>query len=688
MSAVRLWGLFALSLHLLLTACGPSGSGRPLSAAEMPPRADPGYVQWLERQAFLGTANEYTGIVSGSELLWRAPSEVDSVETLLTAAPTWLLIHPPTLLTAEMRPVLAELADPAVLGLLKEMQIHGLYIAPSDESGTIWEYRRERSSTGEDITSPVWAAHMGTDKDFHHLARLAEQQGLQLGGDLVPAATGLGPDFFLAARNVREYPGCYVMVEIPADLWSLLPPARQEWIGTPLTAAQTTALAAQDIVPPALARDALGWTTPGGWAVTGEVPGSDGVRRRWAYRYHGTPDRPVLNWDDPSGAGRKIFSAAAIRQIGLLRQTLGGLRMEALFGLDAAAASPDVTPTSEPALSALRALSREIRRYGGWSIQRDPLPPEITSQVLQTGVDFTADTITTPAAEYALLTGDTGPLRKSLVAAIADHVDQRRIWRTLPATDGLPLKWLQSPRFGADAPYTLKGALMRRKARKDTVSVSEDTLYATAATLSALAADAPPNATADDATRTGIRQRHLLLTTFRAGLPGLLLLSGQDLAGTLNISFPDASAPATRGAWRFFPSSGAVSTRQGIPLAPTAYPPPLEQMARDDSYVRAVARLSALRNTHRIALGTVTDVGRSNRPGSVAVLTRLPDGDHLLTVANFSAASGEETVTFSREFPARRARGLLRDGDISTSGHSVHLMLFPWECRLILFSSR
>lgn len=57
--------------------------------------------------------------------------------------------------------------------------------------------------------------------------------------------------------------------------------------------------------------------------------------RRWVYRYSGNALRPVLLWQDPSGQARRIFSAAVIQHTGLQQQTLAGIRLEPLMGLDA-----------------------------------------------------------------------------------------------------------------------------------------------------------------------------------------------------------------------------------------------------------------------------------------------------------------------------------------------------------------
>ncbi|MDE8731452.1 hypothetical protein PZH39_17455, partial [Desulfovibrio desulfuricans] len=89
------------------------------------------------------------------------------------------------------------------------------------------------------------------------------------------------------------------------------------------------------VVPDQLRRDTLDWATPGGWAVTGEVRGADGQVWRWVYRYSGNALRPVLLWQGPSGQARRVFSASVIQHTGLQQQTLAGIRLEALMGLDA-----------------------------------------------------------------------------------------------------------------------------------------------------------------------------------------------------------------------------------------------------------------------------------------------------------------------------------------------------------------
>lgn len=199
-----------------------------------------------------------------------------------------------------------------------------------------------------------------------------------LGGEIPPSATGLGPDFFLAVRGVRDYPGLFLMVEVPADAWPLLPLSLPDGdnAGRPLSPEATAELAGRAVIPPAFAQD----VTPlpgrtGAWAATPEIVGVDGVARRWVYRYAGTPRRPCSTGTTPPGrptrAGRRNYPSG-----GAASSAPGGPERGGPMGpgprSDGRLRSPD-RRLAGTALSALRALAREVRRYGSWSLLRDRL---------------------------------------------------------------------------------------------------------------------------------------------------------------------------------------------------------------------------------------------------------------------------------------------------------------------------
>lgn len=703
----------------------------------------------------LGASPQYTRLVSGTELLWRLPAATTDegrIDTLLEAADTWLFVYPPSLLTEGQRPVMAELHTGTTLRQLKTLGIGGIYMAPTAESSALWAGQPPSHDAGpsspdllgEEATSLTFAPHVGTEKHYAELARLAGQEHIQLGSGLVPAAIGIGPDFLLAARHVRDYPGSIIMVEVPKEYWSLLPPADEEstpaspptnpdhmqpsaipkaavtdqksqqespyapraWAATALKGshqASFDALVAKNIIPAALVRDSLPWVSPSGWAASPIMQGTDGVERRFVYRYHGHVNSPVLQWDDPSRNAQRIMSASTIRTIGSQQQTLGGLYPEAWAGLDVAptleqgvvpsAAPARTSSLPEPAAAALRDLSREIRRYGGWSMQADVFPPSFGPSILATGVDFTLDTVTSPTAEYALLTGDTQPLKDALKASLAAGLDHRRLVRSLPHYKGLDLRPLYESASGRAAIGNIQTWLHTPQAQAwlgTTDTPQPQHIKATAATLAAMAAGYSPSDAIRPEKAPAIRARHMLLTSLRAGMPGLLLLSGPDITGTLNVDNTDstshpAQATSPVGGWAFSAVAQAGgSTRTGLPRAPSVYGAIQTQVALPDSYGQALAALLAQRRQWGIARAQLRAVPDTQHPTTVALLLQLPDASYALTVANFSDSPRSENIRITRAKEPAQAMGTKgRMPAAPRQGQEMRLELDPWQCRLI-----
>ena len=643
------------------------------------PRADPGYLQWLEKQSMLAEAGELARIVSGSELPWRSPVASGQIDILLDAADTWLYVHPSSLLTEGARPAFRELAGGTWLDTVKQAGIRGIFIAVAHESGSAWREKnaRDRMDTDDDPVSLRFSEHAGSEKDFKQLADQAEKRRIQLGGDILSPATGAGPDFALAVRALREYPGAYMMVDIPRAHWAILPPAPSpnSLGGVSLNPEQIGVLSKERLLPPAMARDNLAWTTRGGWAATGEIRGSDGQLRRWAFRYHTQPTHPLLSWEDPSGAAQRIFSGSIIQQVGVLRQALTGIHIDPLFGLDAA-----YTPSQrslEPAPSALHALVREIRRYGGWSIQRDPVPVGVNAQLLDAGADFIQDNITSPAAEYALLTGDVAPLRALLTQSL--HFDQRRFARGMPGPEGIRFHALEAPPFPPDALQKLHLSL----GGQTECPLDGNILYATGPSLAVLAMASQQAEHVKSASDP--LGPHLLLTAFRAAMPGLFCLAGADLTGARNISGKTPSAHAVLGGWGLGSAATRAATRKGFERAPTLYPPVNNQLRQPNSYLARLSRLNAIRAEYKVAQGTLLGPLQADLSSVLPLLTRLPDGKHLLMVANFSPKSGHSHVRLPASLSTANIRDLLdTQHNIPRAGDRLALELGPWACRILL----
>lgn len=670
-----------------------SGATAAQAASNGLPRADPGYLQWLERQSMLGAAPELTAQVSGTERIWRNSSTARRLPVLLGAAPNWFALNPYAVSTG--RPVFRALAGGAGAGFpdaLPQAGLNGLFVSPTGERGDIWNKHNQPSPGGENVASLRFDPALGSDADFEKLAQRLEPLQIQLGGELPPAATGLGPDFILQARRAARFDGIYAMIAVPRKDWDLLPRLPDEWECLPLRPEAVAQLARRGLLPDALVRDSLPWATPGGWAATGEVRGADGQIRRWVYRYSGDALRPVLLWQDPSGQARRIFSAAIIRHTGLQQQTLTGLRLEALMGLDVPAGAAEDAAAAQaarfarltPGLDALDEAAREVHRYGGWAMQDDVLPPSLTPVVLAGAVDFSRDSITPAAAAYALLSGDAAPLAALLRASQASGVDQSRLARGLHdwrAVDWRPLLDLPQGR-----------ELIRKAQRLAGAPPEAMRLWTTPASLAARAlglkpAEASASAADGNGKNAALREACLLLLGWRVGLPGLSFVSPQDLSGALDLPRSTADLPASLGLTPLWGDNPGNVGQSGTPAAPSAFGALEQQWADRQNFLHSMARLLRARRDAGLAEGKLLAVF-SGPPGCVAVLSALPSGGCWLLAANFSAEKRIFPLTLPSGIAARAARDIGGGQDLSSAltrnGHGLELELDGRHSRHVL----
>ena len=658
-SALLCLALCAIFLFLGSGCARRSSVGAKPPAANGLPRADPGYLQWLERQSMLGQAPELEAQVSGSERLWLKNSTATRAPVLLHAAPNWLALDAATL--AARQPLFRALASARLPERMPGLGFEGLYLAPVGEQADIWTgadnpQNLASGARRSGMTSLTPDAAWGSSGELAHLADLAEKAGVQLGGELPPSATGLGPDFILQARQVPRFGGIYAMISIPPEAWTCLPRADSEWDFRQLEAASVAQLAERGLLPPRLMRENFAWAAPSGWAATGEVRGIDGQIRRWVYRYWQDTRRPVLHWEDPSGRARRILSAASIRQTGLEGQTLTGIRIEALLGLDVmedvaangGASSSQATAIDRaalaPGLQALDEAAREIHRYGGWALQADALPLALTPLILSGPVDFARDTETPRAAARALAEGNAEPLASVLRAAIAFQIDQSRCARG-PVGEAAAFPEL------ADN---------------------------TAASLALRALGLPPGLPASAGDKRALAQACLFLLGWRIGLPGLAFFSPEELGGALA---PDEGGYGLTPLWE--ENSAFAGTKPSLRLAFGS----LERQATDThGFLGAVSRLLLVRKAKGLALGQLLAVS-GGKDGWTAALSSLPAGGWWLVAGNASPQRRKALISLPQ--PASRASDAVPDTALAAprlvnGGRVLELELDGRQCRHVL----
>ena len=664
------------------------------------PRADPGYIQQLEKRAMLAGSAGMAKIVSGSELAWRSAASQGSPDELLGFAETWLRLHPFTLLAEGQRSALAHLDNTTTFSILRELGAKGLYVAPLGGAGDMWSNTYPGVRTGEDTVQYDFSEVAGNEQQYKRLMNGLIQNNMLMGSDLIPAATGIGPDFFLAARGYRDYPGAYSMVDVPQDLWKVLPDAAKEFDVQALPEQAVRALSDKGLLPKAMRDDGALFMQKTGWAATGKVRGLDGNTRRWVYRYYQNPQQPVLNWEDPSQAAVRILSGGAVSQVGMQGQALIGMNFEALHGLEPMLGAADATAafSVEPALTAAQTMSRQIRRYGGWGwLKDDNMTLYDIRDFMRGGVDYVMDSAFSPAVEHALLTGDATLLRFMADETLRLGLDTRRFVHTTPAQEGinytLPHLAFLSTKYSLPEAATLRNqviASMKAAASPSGSPVKDGFLYSTTPGIAAMALGAQAYAPTD-AMQASIRSGHLALIHFKAMQPGVLMLSGQDLVGTLPLdpkalqgtSVANDVAALNRGGYALTSLAyGTPVTRYGLPSAKSLYGPADIQVMEKQSFLKSLRAITQKRSELGIAKGRLVARPKTSGKGVVALVTELPKTGFVLTVVNFSRKATSETLNLGSVPGLSAGNPALLLGNaqgISGSGNSVSVSLGPWQ---------
>ena len=694
--------LWLVTLFLLMSACAqrpgwhdvPDNTKKadPSKTATALPRADPSYLHQLEKRSMLGSSVDMARIVSGSNLGWRATPSGSGPVAMLDYADSWLALNPTMLMVESRNTTLDYMATARFWGAVRESGVKGVYLAPTGGSGRMWATNGTSDGTREDVVSYQFAPEVGNDnKYFGMMRRFIDEKSL-IGSDLIPAATGLGPDFFLAARNVREYPGAYCLVDVPQELWHLLPPVDSEWKGTRLSQTQVDALSNKGILPKALIGNP---THQGGWAATAAITGVDALARRWVYRYHQDPSYAVLNWEDPSRAANRILSGSAVRQVGMLGQSLIGMKFDAFHGLEVAPEAAKHLSSSGlgPAPSAAQTMGREINRYGGWSWLRNAdLTLDGMKRFLQSDVDFVTDNALAPAIEHALLTGNATFLRYMGAELIQSGIDARRLVHTMPAEYGISytLPTLQARATAGDNTAQALLADVSKEYRaiagqQAGTPIKNNVLYTTGAGLAAMALGKQADASA---TSKDIEQGHFLLALFKAMQPGVFVIGGQDLVGAMPLNpatmgsseIPWDISFSSRGSYPLTSVSSFVSSGQSIAKTTTAYGPADEQGFRKGAFISRIGDLLKARTSSGVAKGRLVAFPETKHPGIAIAITEIEQGRYMLTAANFSRQSVTETIDVSKYGLSKNSvSSYAGNGSLNSNGNLITFSLGPWQ---------
>lgn len=597
-----------LFLGIILTACQSARS--PVSAENSAlPRADSRFIGWLEKESVFNAVQEKIKIVSGTQFAWNFSGSKHSKETILGISPVWLQINPSQLARKNQSPL-------KILGnntaLLKKASVFGVYLYPTKSTSFESLYAMP-SDTAHAEDSPIslsMAKETGTASELFTLPK----NSVHTAGNILPASLGTGSDFLLALHGVREYPGLFMMLEIPKNLWQILPASDNSKTFAPaeLSSQQLAALQKAGLIPNHFYRDFFEGFPKSGFAASNEILGYDGVTRRWVYRYAKTPYTAVLNFYDPSFQTQRLLSASIIEEVGILRQGLVSVSVQDIWGQESMQPSSEtISPltASQPACHVLENINRSVHGYGAWTFCRDPLEPALIKKVQDAETDFAADTLLMPALEQAVLTESNTPLIQAFALLKTYEIEEQSLWH------GSPACFVQSPYTSA----TLAELIMQ----KSGISEQEISMLQKMQESPVFQEN---NQKLSKKLRTA-QSLHKLFIGFQSLLPGLNMVALQDMLGVLN------------------PQEKYSAFKENIPQTGSLLFGTLtEQVNKKNSAAENLQDIWTFRKNAKISLADIEKIHTVPNPKTFAFSLRTQDGKTVSVGINLSAVPQKITA--------------------------------------------
>ena len=629
-------------------------------------RANPGYVQWLEKQAMLKQTSEFSSVVSGTNLFWLGPYEKPRSELMLQIAPVWFSLDAARTLIPASGNLFLSLGNSNLLPTMAQVGIRGIHIESMRESGAVWGSPTEQRQLGDDTVSYAFLRGFGTEGDFSTFLRKANQSGIILGDTVVPLATGRGADFFLSTRGVPKYKGAYCMVDVPHELWDKLPEIQHRSRAVKLSDEAVDALRRARLIPPPLVRESLALPhIPVKWYATNVVKDIDGNSRRYVYLGYGSEARPLLNWNDPSGAAQRIISGSLIQEIGMQHSAMVSVRVSPLFGIEPDYPGADKTTAGigNTAVNAAVSIGQQARRYGGWTFLEDNFPLVTIKAALINGVDFAKNHAISTAAQVAYATGDARLLRESLFVMQQMGIKQQRLINSIQPESYIDLSFPFM--FNAEND---RAAAFRKKQRDAVqqilaasgadVFMSNSRLYLTPAAYVAAVDGVRDLRNMPEEDKQNVAKGLTLLGHVQAMQPGIFMLSAEEMLGVLPLppefleykTEEDSLRQNVAGAYDLTGRAGNnILTEVGLPKAPKAFRNIDVQLRDSESFASNMRRIIKVRNALGMQSAKLLQLPAVKNHGVVIQVYQLPVKNAMqaklaVTVVNFSHDNADELV--------------------------------------------
>ncbi len=670
------------------------------------------YMRWLVNESMLSDANHLAWQLSGQGSMWQNPFAHPDPRAAVERASVWFTAYPLSFVTRPHQTFISGLADEQLWKAFKQIGIDAVHTGPVKQAGGLDGWRLTPSVDGHfDRISMQVDPAFGTEDEFRELCRTAAASDGTVIDDIVPGHTGKGADFRLAEMAFGDYPGIYHMVSIPPESWDLLPEVPPGRDSVNIGAEAELALERAGFIIGRLQRVIFYEPTvkQTNWSATRVVTGIDGIDRRWVYLHYFKAGQPSINWLDPSFAGMRLVIGDALHALADLGS--GALRLDAngFLGVEKRAenvAWSEGHPLSEAANQLIASM---IRKMGGFSFQELNLTIDDIKTMSESGADLSYDFINRPAYHHALVTGDTEFLRLTLNLALASGVDAASLVHGLQNHDELTHELVHFASGHWDDPFEFRGERVRGEDLAATVRTElQEGLTGPAApynlpfTTNGIACTTASVITAalgvrDLSTLTEpqvgrVRDVHLLLTMFNALQPGVLALSGWDLAGMLTVDADEVAELIADGDTRWI-NRGAHDLMGVDPDAPRRYgqmPPARslygtlpEQLADPGSFASRLAGIIDVRRRYGIATSTQLDVPSVSQRAMLVMVHQLDGGSQQITALNFGGEELTGTVRSEQLVAGARVIDMFSDEEVGVVDdlNSFSLDLAAYEGR-------
>ncbi len=643
-----------LILCLALHACAGTAATRSRSRTQQETttqaglRPDPGLVNYLQRQSFLHKAEQSSKNISGTHIDWTLSSK-DNSASLIQGGGLWFLANPYHLLHDKP---LASLANDEFLSNLQSLGFSGMYVSPLSKQAVA--SKQYNPMNIQDSLSPSLDI-LGKEEDLHILREKALQRGLWLGTDALGPSLGFAADVGLAVRSVWPWNSAFIIIEVPKSLWNFLPQEQaksdEALQVSPIGQKNVSALIAQGLIPQKLVRDNISWLSPTKWYATNTIADVNGKKQRWLLRLQQNYNRALLHLDDSSGTAERILAGSILQNTGERRIALLGINPDLAFGATANEQDPD--PLS-PGIDYAKEFHKRVSNYSGFSLFNSSVPLHVLAQMQTQGFSMALDSVTSPAAEISLLSGDASYIRNKLQQSIEAGIDHSRLWRPLSKEQGLLF------------PLVLPSMLPNLRP----ASWYADTYYdgqrlvATLPALIAMRLKILPKQTNEHEAVAKIARVHKHFFAFLAGLPGIVGLNMHDLQGISHASFSTKNSTVPFAAWSITGQGNAEQlTKFAVPKGKNLYPPLNEQFFSESSFAFFTQNIAKLREEYNIPKGRLSRMLATKDPNIVGYVTQA--GKHELHVLmNFSDKlaqfSASQSTSYKDAFTKQDVQGTIQ----------------------------